>query len=746
MDIHRCRFVDYTPHTITATAFSHSSSLTRPTTNDLRLAVGRSNGDIEIWNPKYNWTHELTFPGSRGRSIEGLCWSVSDEVGESPRLFSVGGSTYITEWDFHTLKPITNYDCNAGIIWSIAINSDGNKLAVGCDDGSVVIVDISGGFGSLEHDMICQRQDARILSIKWHENDLLVGGCADGRIRTWSAIGDTKGRIISTMRVDKSKTESTLVWSITILPKKRQIVSGDSTGSVKFWDLDHFALLQSFKVHEADILSLVNDINEEKIFSAGVDRKIHQFNLITSKNSSKWVHSFNRLLHSNDIRSMSIFESIGHNFLISGGVERSIVIQSIQQFHDGNYKKLLINQQKSNVIINETNNLIILWQDQEIKIWKLIPGSKHKLISKLKLSEDDNIVNVDINEQGNLLIVSSLNYVKVFILDSITKENKLNVSKIRDDSFTSLISGAKLVKFFSLTKFLILTYDEQIFTFTINIEDQTIQLDDEIELISSKTSSIGKLQYINVINNLIISPDGSKVVISRFNGSIEVYSLINQESSIITKLSSYPHIVKFSNNDKIVVLTDENKLYEFFINQQQSSNGLLTSWSKRNSEFLPQQFLTLDDKAQGIFIKEDRVWIYGSAWLAYFDLSINIPISKQYKNTSQTKKRNRDGLTINEETSSSTPTIDGNIDIVEENTDALELSLKQSQIDRLRQQIIQTDEEADVSTDKKPFWLTTKYRPIMKVDNFGLNEIIIVERPQFALPTTAAFNLPKLKI
>ncbi|KAK6462265.1 WD40-repeat-containing domain protein [Scheffersomyces coipomensis] len=747
MDIHRCRFVDYTPHTVTATGFSHSSSLTKPTTNDLRLAVGRNNGDIEIWNPKHNWTHEITFPGSRGRSIEGLCWSISSDGSEAPRLFSIGGSTYITEWDFQTLKPITNYDCNAGIIWSIAINSNNDKLAVGCDDGSVVIIDISGGFGSLEHDMICQRQDARILSIQWYENDLLVGGCADGRIRSWSASGESKGRIVSTMRVDKSKTESTLVWSITILPNKRQIVSGDSTGSVKFWDLDHFSLLQTFKAHDADVLTLVNDVNEEKIFSAGVDRKIHQFNLITNKNSSssKWVHSSNRLLHSNDIRSMSIFESSAHNFLISGGVERSIVIQSVQQFQDGNYKKLLINQQKSNLVINENKNLIILWQDQEIKIWKLVPGSKHKLVSKLKLAEDDNILSVDINEDGNLLIVSSLNYVKLFEL-SETNQGKLKIAKFRDESFSSIISGAKLTKFYSPNQFLILTYDEQIFTFTIDIEEKTIQLEDEVELLASKSSNLGRLQHLNTINNLVISPDGSKFIISLFNGSIESYPLLGSfEPSQITKLSSFPHIIKFSDNDKVVVLTDENKLYEFFVNQE-STNSLLTPWSKRNSEFLPQQFLTLDDKPQGIFIKNDRAWIFGSTWVAYFDLSINIPISKIYKNTSNSKKRNRDGLTISEDTASTTPAIDGSIDIVEENTETLEMSLKQSQVERLRQQIIKNDDSEDVNNDKKPFWLTTKYRPIMKVDSFGTNEIIVIERPQFSLPTTAAFNLTKLKI
>ena len=100
-----------------------------------------------------------------------------------------------------------------------------------------------------------------------------------------------------------------MVWSLTVLPNKKQFVSGDSTGSIKIWDLTRFTLLQTFKMHDADVLCLVHDVKEEKIFSAGVDRKIHQFDLLNSKNSSKWTHSFNRLLHSNDVRSLAIFEN-----------------------------------------------------------------------------------------------------------------------------------------------------------------------------------------------------------------------------------------------------------------------------------------------------------------------------------------------------------------------------------------------------------------------------------------------------
>ncbi|KAI5967024.1 UTP4 [Candida pseudojiufengensis] len=640
--------------------FSNPSDLENLTPSNLKLAVGRSNGDIEIWNPKYNWTHELTLFGSKGRSIEGLCWT------KDSRLFSIGGSTYITEWDLKTGKPLINYDCNAGIIWSIDVNESNDKLAVGCDDGSVVLVDISGGIGSLEYNMICQRQDARVLSIKWNKNDQIVGGCADGRIRVWSNNPETKGRILGTMRVDKSKTESTLVWSLDILKNKNQLISGDSTGHIKIWDLKYFTLIQSFKIHDADILTIVSDVKEEKFYSAGIDRKIHQFELLKSKSNYKWVHTYNRLLHANDIRSMAIFESKNLHILVSGGVERAIIVQNLQQFHDGKFKKLLVNQQKSNVVLVPEKNLVLMWQDQLIKIWKLIEG-KHKLISKLILSDNENITSVDF--KNNLIAVAKMTSVKFYELDIVDEENhKYMINKIRDENFDSQISGAKLVKFIDERKVLILTTDEELYQFSIDIEKSEIELIDEIQLIESTTN----------INNLVITPNHKNIIISRFDGSIEIYNLFG-ESRIITKLSSYPHLICCHNDEQLLVLTEENKIYEFNL----QGDELLSAWSKRNSEFLPRQFLTLDDKPQGMFVDDNNLWIYGNSFLSRFDLNKNIPINKANKNIT-TKKRNRDGLSVDETEESQA-----------------ELSIKQSETDKLRQSIIEEEEKA--------FWITDNY-------------------------------------
>ncbi|EGV64032.1 WD40 repeat-like protein [Yamadazyma tenuis ATCC 10573] len=742
MNIHRCRFVDYTPHTITTVAFSHPSAPYSVAVGDLRLAVGRSNGDIEIWNPKFNWTHEITLYGSRGRSIEGLCWAVNEEDGyTSPRLFSIGGSTYVTEWDLQTGLPKINYDCNVGVLWSMAVNKAGNRLAVGSDDGSVCIVDISGGPGSLEHEMICQRQDSRVLSIKWFDNELIVGGCADARIRCWSAVKETKGRLIGTMRVDKSKTESTLVWSVNVLSKRKQIVSGDSTGSVKVWDLNTFTLLQSFNNHDADVLCIANDFNEEKIFTAGVDRKIHQFNLINPNASNKsknfkWVHSYNRLLHSNDVRSVAVFESKGYNFLVSGGVEKSIVIQSINQFHDGKYRKLALTQQHKNTLFNQQEKLVVMWQDQTVKIWRVVGTEdasddevQYKLVSKLSLADDANITSVSLNSDGNVLVVGTMESVKVFELAPNSDGKRLKVIKFRDETFDSVVRN----------NLLILTSNEELYKFDINVDEKKITLENEIEFTDSYDVK-SDITYVSNIKNLVINKAEDTLAISRFSGVIEVVSLETFNLHKLVTLSTLPHLIEFSEQNTLVVLTEENKILEFYVKQNAKMDSLLTPWSKRNSEFLPRKFLTLEEKPERLFFdKTGKLWIYGKNWLCYFNLSINIPINKTYKNTVASKKRTRDGLTIDEDQEDEGDDEESSISI-------MELSLRQAQINKFREQDKDADDNDNDTENEKPFWISFKYRPILLVDSFNGENFIMVERNPHLTGSSPAFNLPKIKV
>lgn len=715
MDVHRCRFVDYTPHTITSLAFSHPST-PKFAPQDLRLAVGRNNGDIEIWNPKNKWVHEFTLFGSRDQSVEGLLWCVSD--GEQPRLFSIGGTTRVTEWDLKTGKVLVEFDCNAAIIWSMAKNESQNKLALGCDDGTVVVLDISGGVGSIEHHAFLQRQDARVLSLCWRGDEQVIGGCADGKIRVWGA--ESK-RLTSTMKVDKSKTESTLVWCVMYLPHQAQIVSGDSTGSIKFWDFAHSTLLQSFKVHEADVLTLACDLSNETVFTAGVDRKIYKFQLAEQHKQQRWTNVSNRLFHSNDIRSIATFESKNLNFLISAGVEKNIVISSLKNFTDGQYRKLSIVPQQQHLLVNkEQQRLVVMWQEQTVKVWKLLKKTveddesdvemddveelrdSYELVAKLTLADDQNISTCALSQDGTLLAVGRVESTRLFRLSPKPNCDKLQVSKVSLPSLGAL--GSRILNFYGNEHIIVVAPDNEIYKVSLN--DQVT----EIEL-SELPRSKSKLAYTDNVAHTVLTH--SKLIVCR-SGALDIVDLESLQASPLLRLSSY--IVRLGlspNKNALCVITHENKLYEFDL-----STSHLTAWSRANSEFLPREFLELSDSPLGILHSGSKLWVYSSSWLAVFDMEMNVTVEKK------DKKRHRSGGLIGHSA----------VEEADESDDEIEVETNMTR--------------SDITNEKEgiPFQLVKKYKNVLHASVLSDDELLVVERPQSALKQPPAFKLAQYRV
>lgn len=731
---HKVRFIDYTPGNITALAFSHRSSLkNKLTPSDLRLAIGKSNGNIEIWNPRNNWTQEFLIQGGKDRSIEGLCWC--NLPNEPMRLFSIGGSTVITEWDLSTGLPLVNYDCNAGVIWSIAINESQDKLAVGCDNGTVVIIDIKGGNGVLEHDTILTRHESRILSLTWNKDNYIIGGCSDARIRIWNVTPDSmeRGKLLNTMKVDKSKVESTLVWSVMYLPTKNQIVSGDSTGSLKIWDFQYATLLQSFKPHDADILCLTTNANNTTIFSGSVDRKIYQFTY--NPNSKKWTINANRLLHGNDIRSMTSYQSKGADFLISGGLEKTFVITSLSTFAQGTYRKMpLVTPYHKNVIINQEKRLVIVWDNNSlIKIWQI--GTDHndvennyKLVCKMVLKDEDNITCCAMSPDGTVLLVGRNYSTKLFFLQFNDDNSKLQVTKL--DNELLLKTGTKFAKFINNNKVVICTPDDTLFALDLESEDDESMNNvfDTIEIDNSK--SLIKLPYLKNINHL--DADEKNVIISYGCGIVSKINIIEHKCyNLVNLMTNITSIKINSTKETVIIVTTENKVYELNLNQpevgEDSENGtvgLYTTWCKSNIENLPKAFLQLKDKCNSIIIEpsvNDMVWFWGSTWLSRFNLNENLPINHRKK---PSKKHTRDGLTITDSSNFMNDDDDDEVDEEDDEDDKDEVE----DLQLINERILTQDKKAKNTISNSSFYLTENKKSVqIYVDFIAPQELITVE-------------------
>lgn len=348
MDIHRCRFVPYPPSAINALAFSHPSSTSGKAPLNLRLAIGRTNGDIDIWNPLGgSWYQESVLKGGRDRSIEGLIWTQDpedvDKRGYSTpgklRLFSIGYSTAVTEWDLALGRPARHCSGNYGEIWCMAAQpkaptpkkaaietkdsaqkdapAQPQSIAAGCADGSIIILSTADGDLRYMRSMARpSKRSARVLSLTFQDHHTIVAGHADSTIRVYDIRNGQQIRNMTLGGGPKGGPKETLVWSVKCLGNGA-IVSGDSTGTVSFWDAKSHSLSQRLHSHDADILDIAVSMDGQSIFSGGMDRRTVLYRRVGEKN--RWAKASHTRLHDNDVKVLAVYEAKRMSILASGG-------------------------------------------------------------------------------------------------------------------------------------------------------------------------------------------------------------------------------------------------------------------------------------------------------------------------------------------------------------------------------------------------------------------------------------------
>ncbi len=339
MDIHRSRFVPFNPSAINALAFSHTKAEhggSEP--ESLRLAIGRANGNIEIWNPANGaWLQEKVFSGGKDRSVEGLVWTQEPDQKSAQnknssgrlRLFSIGYSSSVTEWDLASGLPLRHSNGNHSDIWCFAAQprkkNAYQKLVAGCADGTVVL--LSTEDDDLIFDRFVSRatnKKARALSITFKDDDTVLAGFADSTIRVFDTRNSTIIRNISLGSGPQGGPKEILVWKVKCL-SNGYIVSGDSTGDIRIYNGKNYSQIQRISGHEADILDLAVSQDGTSIFSAGMDRRTCFY---TSKKgaahgqSGKWRKVQHKRYHEHDVKALATYEGNKLSVLVSGGESR----------------------------------------------------------------------------------------------------------------------------------------------------------------------------------------------------------------------------------------------------------------------------------------------------------------------------------------------------------------------------------------------------------------------------------------
>ncbi|KAI9715235.1 MAG: hypothetical protein M1812_006045 [Candelaria pacifica] len=775
MDIHRCRFVPYTPAAINALAFSHPSSLdaTGKGPSTLRLAIGRANGDIEIWNPlKGAWFHETTLRGGKDRSIEGLVWTQDpDEKRENGfivsgrlRLFSIGYSTAVTEWDLELGRPVRHSGGNYGEVWCLAAqpamkvvqanpagqknnngrdeSSESQLLAVGCADGAVVLLSTADG------DLKFQRalakpsaKKARVLSITFQNRNIVITGCADSTIRVFNSRSGQLLRSLTLGAGPAGGPREILVWTVRCLPNG-DIVSGDSTGEVRFWDGKNYSLVQRIQGHRADILDVATSADGQTVISGGADRRSTIYRRLENSNGNsqgpgRWSEMAHRRYHSHDVKAMATYETKSLSIVASGGLDTTPIIIPLREFGKEEHRTLSSLPQNPSLQSSPSQRLVLSWWNRELKIWRLnnlqmqyasdegvsleSAGQPRKLVAGILIKGEENITSASLSNDGRLLAVSTISEIKMFRLRRAKAkgDGSIKVKKV-DIPISLLACGAKMVQFSPNSKWLLtVTPDSRICLARTLYNTTSTGVEVKPKLVNLKRlerkSSGSKLKlhqnlgrYERTVTRAAFSNDSRVLVIGDLSGYLDSWVLEGHEdltqedddkdahnagddssssssdssddeendeeerphvvlgqhwirnpnASLIPKLPSAPLLLSFrpstptmsppkangvtpvhptrhnphphshdlpSGEDRLFALTCEHHFYEFEV-----LKGRLSAWSKRNpTSIFPSDFRGLRDRGMGciwdITEHQERIWLYGSAWLWMFDLSKDLP-------------------------------------------------------------------------------------------------------------------------
>ncbi|KAI9684692.1 MAG: U3 small nucleolar RNA-associated protein [Trizodia sp. TS-e1964] len=580
MEIHRCRFVHYPPASINALAFSHPSGNKGRTPASLRLAIGRANGDIEIWNPLGgSWLHESTLRGGKDRTIEGLVWT--QEPGELDkhnilkpgklRLFSIGFSTVVTEWDLENGMPLRHSSGNYGEVWCLAaqpvwhaakdsksapsksVSRDqefkGQYLAAGCADGSVVILSTE------DEDLVFKRtlarpsaKKSRVLSITFQNRDIVIAGYANSTIRVYDIRSGSIKHAMSLGTGPKGGPKEILVWSVKCLPNGT-IVSGDSSGEVRFWDSKNYTFSQRIKSHRADVLSIETNAEGTVVISTGIDRRTTVYKRTgagKSKEHRRWGEVGHRRFHTHDVKAIATFESKKLSVIASGGLDTILNVIPLREFGFDYHRGISSIPQFPILQSAPSKRLILAWWGRELRIWRIgrpqdslnfnDPESENgvgrKLVSKIIIQDDENITSASLSANGNLLAVSTIASVKIFRLGARNSdvEDALRVSKLETTkSFANI--GARLVQFSPDCRWLVIVSREG--TLRIVRVDQDINngysVDSKLytlRRIERRTKIVAGLgNYERIVARAAFSSDSKILVVGDLSGHLDSWVL-----------------------------------------------------------------------------------------------------------------------------------------------------------------------------------------------------------------------------
>ncbi|SMR42208.1 unnamed protein product [Zymoseptoria tritici ST99CH_1E4] len=594
MDIHRSRFVPYPTPGVNAVAFSRSSDVDLPKgipQPPLKLALGRQNGDIEIWNPQQGkWVQETVLSGDEN-SVDGLLWTreADERDGEGNvllgqyRLFSIATSPTVTEWDLAVGAPKRKSTGNFTQVWCFAAQphgSDGSSpqrspdLVAGTIDGAIVL--LSTEDGDLQFKRFLARVSSRkpkCLSIAYQTRERVIAGFDDSSIKVLNA---QNGAIIRTMSVGvgiSGAPKNSMVWQVKCLPNG-DIISGDSNGDVLFWSGRSYSLTQRVGGNKSEALDLVTSADGKTIFKGSLDGRITVLRHTTNPTGRQaWAKSHHRKIHGGEVKTMTAFDGKGMSVVVTGGSDKTAVVTPLREYGKEQGCSLNSLPQQSPVSSARQARLLVSWWNKTISIWRIarrqsveLSPEQHaprKLVAQLQLDVHQSISSVAISDDGKLLAACTNTEVKIFQLRKRSDADALAIRKLEvPDDMGSL--GARLVQFSPDGKWLAaVTPDNEVQVARIESipgKPRQIQILNKLVELErqSRSDSLqsGFKQYERTVCRISFSTDSAVLVTADLAGYLDSWVLEGHEDLTAPAVDIIPN--KSANPDPAASSEDDD--------------------------------------------------------------------------------------------------------------------------------------------------------------------------------------------
>lgn len=371
--------------------------------------IHRSDAIIEIWNLCHSPHLEKTIPNVPNGSIEALC-------SYKNRLFSVGLTSELIEYDLRRLKQKYTVPITGGAGWCMDVHHDTKRIIVGTELGYLNLFLITDE--GVEYLKVFDKQDGRILCLKFYHTGKFVASGSIGTVRVWNV--DT-GHAVHRMNVARKHTNTeTVVWALAITDDFT-IISGDSRGIITFWDGILGSQIESYQSHIASVLTLCLSEDQKVIYCSGVDPVIASYEKICIKEDTmKWVKSIQRRIHDHDVRSVLLIDGK----LYSGGVDGYLSCSHYPPRTLARYPPLL---QGPIVSVAKEKQIILLRYHTHLEIWQLgreysdenalgflqLEDEPKKLLL-LQSKKEEYITCAAISNNANWIVYSTSNKIRIF--------------------------------------------------------------------------------------------------------------------------------------------------------------------------------------------------------------------------------------------------------------------------------------------------------------------------------------------